>query len=191
MRKILLINGGKSQGESGGRLSLLLHNLAKNYLSKLGYALEETHIDLGYDISVEIKKLVDSDIWIYQMPAWWMGEPWIVKRYIDEIFGLTELFDSDGRSRADSSKNYGKGGKAQNKRYMFSVTWNAPYEAFSNPEEFFEGRGVEAVYWHLHKAHEFLGMSSIPTFMCNDVIKNPQVEQYQENYKEHLRKYFA
>ena len=48
--------------------------------------------------------------------------------------------------------------------------------------------GVDGVYLHLHKAHEFLGMSVLPTFICNDVIKNPQVERYIEDYKLYLIK---
>ncbi|MCH3790128.1 NADPH quinone reductase MdaB, partial [Campylobacter jejuni] len=41
--------------------------------------------------------------------------------------------------------------------------------------EFFEGKGVDMVYRHLHKAHEFIGMKSLQNFMCNDVVKNPQL----------------
>lgn len=74
---------------------------------------------------------------------------------------------------------------------MFSVTWNAPLEAFTQRDAFFEGRGVEEVYWHLHKAHQFLGMQILPTFMCNDVIKDPQISTYTEGYETHLKKYFA
>ncbi len=52
----------------------------------------------------------------------------------------------------------------------------------------FEGLGVEIVYLHLRKAHEFLGMQVLPTFMCNDVVKNPQVERYIKDYAAHLRR---
>ncbi|WP_304408176.1 NAD(P)H-dependent oxidoreductase, partial [Helicobacter japonicus] len=74
------------------------------------------------------------------------------------------------------------------KKYMFSLTWNAPLEAFTEPNGFFEGVGVEGVYFHLHKAHQFMGMSALPTFICNDVVKNPQVEQYIKDYEAHLKK---
>lgn len=72
---------------------------------------------------------------------------------------------------------------------MFSVTWNAPLEAFTDKEEFFEGLGVEIVYLPLRKTHEFIGMNVLPTFMCNDVVKNPQIERYIADYKAHLQKY--
>ena len=41
------------------------------------------------------------------------------------------------------------------------------------------------------KANEFIGTSQLPTFICNDVIKNPQVEQYIVNYIAHLEKVFG
>lgn len=72
---------------------------------------------------------------------------------------------------------------------MLSVTWNAPKEAFTESNGFFEGVGVEGVYLHLRKIHEFCGMEWLPIFMCNDVVKNPQVRQYISEYKAHLQKY--
>ncbi len=73
---------------------------------------------------------------------------------------------------------------------MFSLTWNAPIEAFTEKNGFFEGVGVDGVYLHLHKAHEFMGMQALPSFICNDVVKNPQVEQYIKDYEAHLKKVF-
>ena len=54
----------------------------------------------------------------------------------------------------------------------------------------FEGVGVDGVYLHFHKAHEFIGMKGLPTFIANDVIKDPKIEEYTENYKNHLDKVF-
>lgn len=185
MKNILLLNGAKEFGSSKGQLNLTLHNHALEILKTLGYEVDQTHIDQGYDPKEEIQKFIKADAVIYQMPAWWMGEPWIVKKYIDEVFGLGAgvLFKNDGRTHENPSKNYGKGGLDHGKKYMFSLTWNAPLEAFNDKNEFFEGKGVDMVYWHLHKAHEFIGMKALPTFMCNDVVKNPQVEKYLNEYE--------
>ncbi|MCE3039092.1 NAD(P)H-dependent oxidoreductase [Helicobacter anatolicus] len=193
MKNILLIHGAKDFGLSKGRLNSTLHDVAKDTLQSLGLHINETHIDKGYDIEVEVQKILDSDAIIYQMPGWWMGEPWIVKKYIDEVFnaGAGKLYANDGRSREDISKKYGSGGLSQNKKYMFSLTWNAPLEAFTDKEQFFEGVGVDGIYLHLHKAHQFLGMSALPTFICNDVIKNPQVQKYIKDYQAHLLKVFG
>ena len=187
----LLINGSKKFGNDGTRLNATLQSVAKEELESKGYKVLETIIDKGYKVEEELKKIKDSHLIIYQMPAWWMGEPWIVKKYIDEVYlaGVGVLFANDGRSRADESLKYGSGGLARDKRVMLSVTWNAPKEAFAESNGFFEGVGVEGVYLHLRKAHEFCGMEWLPIFMCNDVVKNPQVERYITKYREHIRTY--
>ncbi|ELS5288201.1 NAD(P)H-dependent oxidoreductase [Campylobacter upsaliensis] len=187
----LLINGSKKFGNDGTRLNATLQSVAKEELESKGYKVLETIIDKGYKVEEELKKIADSHLIIYQMPAWWMGEPWIVKKYIDEVYlnGVSILFANDGRSRAGESLKYGSGGLARDKRVMLSVTWNAPKEAFIESNGFFEGVGVEGVYLHLRKAHEFCGMEWLPIFMCNDVVKNPQVERYITKYREHIRTY--
>ena len=74
---------------------------------------------------------------------------------------------------------------------MLSLTWNAPLETFTREGDFFEGKGVDALYMHFHKLNEFLGMSRLPTFLCTDVIKNPQVEKYLADYQAHLENVFG
>ncbi|CRF45064.1 Modulator of drug activity B [Helicobacter heilmannii] len=193
MAQILLLNGAKDFGHSHGRLNTTLHNHALQVLKDLGHRVEQTQIDQGYGIEEEVVKILNADALIWQMPGWWMGEPWIVKKYIDEVFttGHGKLYKNDGRSHKAPTKNYGKGGLIHGKKYMFSLTWNAPIEAFTRKEEFFEGVGVDGLYLHLHKANQFLGMQAMPTFICNDVIKNPQVEQYLQDYTAHLHKVFT
>ena len=74
---------------------------------------------------------------------------------------------------------------------MLSLTWNAPIEAFNREGDFFESKGVDAVYIPSHKPNEFIGLTRLPTFLCNNVIKNPQVEQYLADYQAHLEKVFG
>ena len=57
------------------------------------------------------------------------------------------------------------------KKHMLSLTWNAPIEAFTREGDFFEGKGVDVLYMHFHKLNEFLGLTRLPTFLCNDVVK--------------------
>ncbi len=190
---ILLLNGGKAFGHSKGQLNHTLHTTAYETLTQLGHHIQETVIDDGYDIHAEIEKILWADVVIWQMPGWWMGEPWTVKKYMDEVFttGHGKLYASDGRHRINPTKNYGKGGLLQNKQYMLSLTWNAPIEAFNEPNEFFEGVGVDGVYLHFHKANEFLGMTRLPTFIVNDVIKAPDVPRFIEQYQTHLKTVFG
>ena len=50
---------------------------------------------------------------------------------------------------------------------------------------------MDAVYLPFHKANEFLGMQGLPTFLCVDVMKRPQVEADVERYRRHLGEVFG
>ena len=191
--KILLINGGAPFNGKGGKLSKTLHELAKKTLQALGHETRETTIHEGYDIEGEVEKFLWMDAVIWQMPAWWMGEPWLVKKYVDEVFmgGIGKIVANDGRHSASPNDGYGTGGLIKGKSHMLSVTWNAPLQAFDKPGDFFEGVGVDGVYLHFHKANEFLGTKRLPTFMCNDVVKNPDVERFTRDYESHLKRIFG
>ncbi len=76
---ILLIDGGKAFAHSAGRLNHTLHQVARDTLSALGHHVRETVIDDGYDIHQEVEKFQWMDAVIWQMPGWWMHEPWTVK----------------------------------------------------------------------------------------------------------------
>lgn len=192
MSNILIINGAKEFAHSKGELNNTLTILAKNQLVDLGHKVDISHADSDYSPKAEVDKFLWADVIIYQMPGWWMGAPWTVKKYIDDVFteGHGSLYASDGRSRSDSSKKYGSGGLIKDKKYMLSLTWNAPKEAFTAPEQFFHGLGVDNVYLPFHKANQFLGMKPIKTFLTNDVIKAPNVELVKEEYIEHLIHHF-
>jgi len=191
MSKILLVNSGKAFSISKGQLNLTFHNVAKEYLLSNGHTVLETHVDSGYDIKAEVQKILDADVLIHQFPFWWMAYPWITKKWIDEVFmeGGGKIYTSDGRHSDNPTKNYGKGGLMQGKKVMMSITTNAPIEAFDDPNEFFGGIGVDGVFLHIAKAHEFCGFEKLPTFVSFDVMKNPQVERDIEMYRDHLSKY--
>jgi len=192
MSNVLIINGAKPFLFAEGELNNMFATLATEHLTALGHSVSTAVVDASYSVDEEVQKIANSDVIIYQMPGWWMGEPWVVKRYIDEVFsaGHGVLYASDGRSSSDASKKYGSGGLLQGKKYMLSLTWNAPLEAFDDPEQFFHGVGIEGVYLHFHKANQFLGLEALPTFVANDVVKNPQIEQDIANYRRHLDQCF-
>ena len=188
MKKILLINGGKAFAHSQGRYNATLHDAAVAFLDRAGCDVKTTFIDGGYDIEEEVQKFLWADLVIYQMPGWWMGAPWTVKKYLDEVLtaGHGSLYANDGRTRSDASQKYGSGGLIHGKKYMLSLTWNAPQQAFDDPTDFFEAKGVDAVYFPFHKAHAFLGMSALPTCLCTDVMKVPNIERDVARYEQHL-----
>jgi modulator of drug activity B len=193
MKKILLLNGGKQFAHSEGRLNQTLHEAALAHLDRAGFDVQQTFIDAGYDVQAEVEKFLWADVVIYQMPGWWMGAPWTVKKYIDEVFtaGHGSLYANDGRTRSDASQKYGSGGLVQGKQYLLSLTWNAPQQAFDDPSDFFEGKGVDAVYFPFHKANQFLGMTALPTFLSTDVMKQPNIERDVARYQQHLAEVFG
>ena len=193
MKNILLLNGGKQFAHSAGQLNSTLHEAALAHLDRAGFDVRQTFIDGGYDVQEEVEKFLWADVVIYQMPGWWMGAPWTVKKYIDEVFtaGHGSLYASDGRTRSDHTQKYGSGGLIQGKQYMLSLTWNAPQQAFDEADDFFEGKGVDAVYFPFHKAQQFLGMSGLPTFLATDVMKRPDVPAALAAYQAHLDRVFG
>lgn len=193
MKNILLLNGGKQFAHSAGQLNTTLHEAALAHLDSAGFDVRQTFIDGGYDVQEEVEKFLWADVVIYQMPGWWMGAPWTVKKYLDEVFtaGHGSLYASDGRTRSDHTQKYGSGGLIQGKQYMLSLTWNAPQQAFDEADDFFEGKGVDAVYFPFHKAQQFLGMSGLPTFLATDVMKRPDVPAALAAYQAHLDHVFG
>lgn len=193
MSNILIINGAKTFAHSNGELNDTLTDLAVSVLSELGHAVKVSRADCDYDVKQEVQKYLWADVVIYQMPGWWMGAPWTVKKYMDDVFteGHGTLYANDGRSRSDASKKYGSGGLLHDKKYMLSLTWNAPMQAFTDPEQFFHGVGVDGVYLPFHKANQFLGMQALATYIANDVIKAPNIADCEQQYREHLHQVFA
>lgn len=191
--KILLINGAQAFAHSDGRLNTTLHEAAVKTLTAMGHEVKETHIEKGYEEAEEVAKILWADAIVYQMAGWWMSTPWKVKKYMDDVYttGAGKLYENDGRTRSDPTKQYGTGGMLQGRRYMLSVTWNAPIAAFEEFGNFFDGKGVDGVYYPFHKSQQFLGLSALPSFIANDVIKEPNVEGTVAAYQSHLQKVFG
>jgi modulator of drug activity B len=131
---------------------------------------------------------------ILQTPVNWFGAPWIYKKYVDEVFnaGLNTkaLLEGDGRTRKDSSKQYGTGGKMQGRKFMISATWNAPRETYDNPNSvLFGGKGTADLLLHITSNYKFCGYDILPDFGVFDIFKNPNIPRSLEDYKRHLEKH--
>ncbi|HEJ7121857.1 modulator of drug activity B [Serratia marcescens] len=192
MKNIFIVNSSTVFGSSKGSLNNYLDDVAVKYFENHSFNVKTTNVRSSYDISEEVEKYLWSDFVIYQLPAWWMEMPWTLKKYIDEVFTAGEdIYTSgDGRSRKDLSKKYGSGGLLVNKKYMLSVTWNAPKEAFLDKNQFFEGNDIDNVFFAFHKAHQFIGMTHLPAFGFFDVIKNPDIDRNVKAYIKHLHDIF-
>ena len=196
MKKVLIINTHQFyEGMSTGTLNNSVVEIMKETMTSLGHEVQLTHVEKGYDINEEVNKHLWADLIITQSPVYWFGSPWIYKKYVDEVFteGLkqgTFLVD-DGRTRSDPSKQYGTGGKLFGKKYMLSLTWNAPREAFNSSEQkLFGGRSVDDVFIHNTSNYKFCGVEILPTFSFFDVFKDPQISNDIESLKQQFTRIF-
>ena len=190
-KKVLIIDAGCQNFGKGGTLNHEFAAIAAIELQKMGWTAEITQVDRDFDIESEVQKVVASDVVIVQTPGWWMSTPWQLKRYEDLVFVSPKLCGGDGRSRSNPDKLYGTGGFLKDKHYMLSSTWNAPLEAFTEAEQFFEGRGIDGLFMPLHKTFEFIGMQPMASFMVNDIFKNPTIEADFERFRKHLAEEFS
>ncbi len=188
--KILLINGHQRyEGFAEGRLNQTILETTEKQLTENGHNVKTTIVERGYEVAEELEKYAWADAVFIQTPVYWMSVPYLFKKYIDEVYtaGIGNvLCKDDGRTRSDLSRKYGSGGWMTGKKYMFSTTWNAPLESFEDPDQFFEGRGVDGVFMWLHKVYQFFGMEPLPTFSCFDVLKDAEIEDDLERLKKHL-----
>ena len=125
----------------------------------------------------ETAKILAADLVIVQTPVWAMYAPWQMKRWIDFVTTDPAVCGTDGRSRENPGKKDGTGGFLTDKHYMLSTTWNAPAKALFEPNEFYDGRGLEGALLPLHKQFEYLGMAPIASFAVHDVYKNPTIAE--------------
>lgn len=194
MKNVLIVNGHQRWGSSPGELNRSLVAAMAEQLGQRGYSIRQTVVEEGYDVAEELAHHQWADVVIMQLPVYWMSMPWLLKKYMDEVYtaGLGgELCNRDGRSNERPAENYGTGGTKQGSRYMLSLTFNAPPQAFANDGEWlFEGRSVDDLFMPMHCCFRFFGMTALETFVCYDVKKNPQIEQDFERLAAHIERNF-
>jgi modulator of drug activity B len=175
MKNVLIINGHQRYDQiAEGALTKLFIDTADEFLSQNGLNVKHSVIESDYDINDELEKLAWADYILFQYPVYWMGVPWITKKYIDEVFSAgvnTVTYVSDGRSREDASKKYGSGGLMQGKKYMLSLTYNCPDTEFDNKDGFFDGLSLDEANVATHKLFQFCGATPLETYAIHDIFK--------------------
>jgi modulator of drug activity B len=172
MKKVLILNGHQYyKGPANGELTGHIIEKAKEFFSKNGFEIKYTHIEKGYDIKEECEKFQWADYVLLQYPVYWMGVPWITKKYFDESFTQGVHYESDGRSRSDASKRYGSGGLLKGKKYMLSLTYNCPTSEFSAKDGFFDGLSLDEANIATHKIFQFCGLEPLETYSVHDIFK--------------------
>lgn len=195
MKNILILNGHQKYDQvAEGKLTKLFIETASDFLSEHGLNVKHSVIESDYAISDELEKFAWADYILFQYPVYWMGVPWITKKYIDEIFSAgihTVTYESDGRSREDASKKYGSGGLMTEKKYMLSLTYNCPETEFSNKDGFFDGLSLDEANVATHKLFQFCGASALETYAIHDIFKGDlDMESELKRFRDTLERNF-
>ncbi len=190
MSNILIINGHQPYDFAKGELNAAFVAAAAAYFGERGDAVRQTVVADGYNVDEEVANHQWADVVLMQFPVNWMGVPWSFKKYMDEVYtaGMDgRLCEGDGRSAAEPKRNYGTGGVLANTRYMLSVTFNAPKEAFDDPAEpFFSGMSVDDLLAPVHLNMKFFAATPLPTFSAHDVMKAPDIDSDFTRFQRHL-----
>lgn len=192
MKKVLILNGHQFyKNVAEGNLTNSFINKANEFFTKNGFEVKQTHIEKGYDKEEEIEKFEWADYILFQYPVYWMGLPWIAKKYIDETFTQGRHYASDGRSRDDASKLYGSGGLLTGKKYMLSLTYNCPESAFNNKNSLFDGMSLDQAHVAVHKTFQFCGLEPLETYAVHDIFKGDlNLDAELEKFEKILTKNF-
>ncbi len=190
MKNVFIINGHQPYPFAKGRLTATLVAMAREHALQRGYAVELTEVAKGWEVETEIARHQWADVVLLQFPVNWMGTPWVLKKYMDEVYtaGMDgRLCKGDGRHGPNQAHLYGLGGTQTETSYMLSLTFNAPRDAFEDrAASFFGGRTVDDLLWPMHLNLAFFGMRALPTFSAHDVMKNPSIDDDLERFGRHL-----
>lgn len=193
-KKVLLINTHLTYPNwTEGKLNDAFNQIAKTFFESKNYEVLETKVEDGYLPEAEVEKHLEADIVILQTPVNWFGAPWIYKKYADEVFnsGLQsqKLLSGDGRTREDANKQYGTGGKMQGRKFMICATWNAPAEAFDNPDQqLLQGKSTADLFLNISSNYKFCGYTVLTGYNCFDIFKKETIANDLEKYPNHLAK---
>ena len=194
MKTVYIINAHQPYPFSEGKLNAALAERAKDILTEAGVEVQTLTMTEEYNVEQELKRHQWADAVLLQSPVNWMGVTWSFKKYMDEVYSAGmggQLCAGDGRTREDASKQYGTGGTLAGKKYMLSLTFNAPKESFDDPDQFlFQGRSVDDLWTPMHMNFRFFAMEALETFRCFDVMKNPDIDNDFQRFDKHIREQF-
>ncbi|MBQ4876594.1 NAD(P)H-dependent oxidoreductase [Pseudoalteromonas luteoviolacea] len=193
MSNILIINGHLYYPFSEGKLNATLVDTAVTLLQNKGHTTHIVTMEENIDVEQQLALHQWADVIIFQSPINWMGVTWSFKKYMDEVYtaGMAgTLYQGDGRSASTPTEGYGSGGVLKGKKYMMSVTFNAPKQAFNDTAEFFDGKSVDDLLFPMHMNFKFFNLTALPTFACFDVMKHADIENDLARFTTHINKHF-
>lgn len=82
--------------------------------------LDQLYPTAAIDVEAEQRALLEADLIVWQFPFWWYSLPWLMKKWLDEVF-------LHGFSHGSKAKLGGK-------KLLVSFTTGAPAEAYTGGE---------------------------------------------------------
>ncbi len=139
------------------------------------YAYEQQ--TFSQELKLEMDKLQQCDLLIFQFPIWWLGMPAILKGWVDRVFA---------RGVAYGGGHFFDQGKFAGKRAMLSITMGGPQLAYS--EQGIYCRSIEDILFPIHHGIlNFTGFSVLQPFVVYEpnhiehIERQACLEQYQQS----------
>lgn len=117
--KTLIISGHSDLSTSVAN-KVILDELEKALPDAEIRKLNQLYPTANIDVEAEQKSLLAADLIVWQFPFWWYSLPWLMKKWLDEVF-------LHGFSHGSKAKLGGK-------KLLVSFTTGAPAEAYTGGE---------------------------------------------------------
>jgi len=146
------------------------------------YQAEQVHASTNNsfadDIQIEMEKLMQADIVIFNFPLWWFSVPAILKGWVDRVFAMGFAYGG-GKGVYDTGVFKGKKG-------MLCITTGGPNTTYLP-----EGRNgdIDKILFHInHGMLYFTGMDVLPPFISYSVARKTDEERIAEllKYEQYL-----
>ena len=85
MMKTLIISGHPDLSTSVANQTIL-EELEKALPDAEIRKLDQLYPDAVIDVEAEQKALLEADLIVWQFPFWWYSLPWLMKKWLDEVF---------------------------------------------------------------------------------------------------------
>lgn len=107
------------------------------------------------EVKVEMEKLLNADLVIFNFPLWWFSLPAILKGWVDRVFAMGFSYGA-GKGVYDA-------GSFKNKRAFCCLTTGGPEAAYGPSGK---NGNLETILYHInHGMLYFVGMLTLPPFV--------------------------
>jgi len=127
------------------------------------------------EIQVEIDKLVQCDILIFNFPLWWFGLPAILKGWVDRVFAMGVVYGG-GKGVYDN-------GTFKNKKAFLTLTTGGPEIAYNGGKN----GNLDTILFPInHGMLYFTGMQVLPPYISysparlTDEEREIEIEKYKK-----------